>query len=107
MIDTDNFNLKEKLDTVNNNFEDQFELEKLRKELRMKFANYQRTMKYLSADAPISVLCLPGIIEKILSDSGFLRIYDLFDLDLIKVKGLGVSRVRQLTTRLDEFFSML
>ena len=83
------------------------QLEKLKKELKHSFENYQKTMKYMVADAPIEVLCLSKSLEKILLDNGLLRVYDLFDVDFVKIKGLGVSRIKELTTRIDEFFSML
>lgn len=82
-------------------------LEKVRKEVIKKFEDYRITMKFMAADAPIAVLCLKPEVEKILTDQGFLRIYDLFDVDFVKIKGLGVARIRHLTTSLDKFFSML
>ena len=88
-------------------FEKDLDMEKLRQELRKKFQEYQNTIKYMLADAPIEILCLPQTIEKLLLDQGFLRIYDLFDVDLIEIKGFGASRVKQLTASLDKFFSML
>lgn len=83
------------------------QLENLKKELKHSFENYQKTMKYMVADAPIDILCLPKAIEQILFDNGLLRVYDLFDVDFTKIKGLGEGRIRQLTARLDQFFSML
>ena len=83
------------------------DMAKLKEELKQKFNDYQKTMKYMLADAPIEVLCLSSSLEKILTDQGFLRIYDLFDIDLVKIKGLGVVRIKQLTSSLDKFFSML
>lgn len=100
-------NVKENFGNINTNIEQDLDMAKLKEELRKSFANYQNTMKYMLADAPIAVLCLPPIIEKILLDEGFLRVYDLFDVDLLKIKGLGVTRVRNLTSCLDKFFSML
>lgn len=100
-------NVKENFENVNNNFEHDVDMAKLKEELRKKFQDYQMTMKYMLADAPIQILCLQPIVEKILIDQGFLRIYDLFNVDLVKVKGLGVVRVKQLTACLDKFFSML
>ena len=87
--------------------ENKIKMDKIRKELLNKFNEYKMTMKFMAADAPISILCLPKGIEKILSDQGFLRIYDLFDVDFVKIKGLGETRIRYLTTCLDQFFSML
>lgn len=100
-------NVKESFENINNNFEKDLDMEKLKEELRKSFADYQKTMKYLMADAPIEVLCLNPIIQKILIDQGFLRIYDLFNVDFVKIKGLGVARIRELTSGLDKFFSML
>jgi hypothetical protein len=100
-------NVKESFENINNNFEKDLDMAKLKEELKRKFADYQTTMKYMLADAPIEVLCLPSTTEKILLDHGFLRIYDLFDVDLVKIKGIGVARVRHLTSSLDKFFSML
>ena len=99
-------NIKETPDIVNDNFEHEMQMAKLREELKKRFDDYQTTMKFMLADAPIEVLCLPQNIEKILLDHGFLRIYDLFDVDLTKIKGLGVTRIRHLTTSLNKFFSM-
>ncbi len=100
-------NVKDFFEDVNNNFELDIDMQKLKKELRQKFDDYQKTMKYLLADAPIEVLCLPKAIESILLDEGFLRIYDLFNADFVKIKGLGAVRIRHLTASLDKFFSML
>ena len=88
-------------------FDQDMEMARLKKELAKRFQDYQKTMKYMVADAPIGVLCLPPAIENILLDQGFLRVYDLFDADLVKIKGMGVSRIKQLTASLDKFFSML
>lgn len=100
-------NLIDNLENVNINFENDLKMKQLKEELAKKFSDYQKTMKFLIADAPISVLCLPPAIENILADQGFLRIYDLFDVDFVKIKGLGVTRIRHLTSSLDKFFSML
>ena len=102
-----NANVKDFFENVNNNFDAELDMQKLKKELRQKFDDYQKTMKYLLADAPIEVLCLPKPIETILLNEGFLRIYDLFNADFVKIKGLGAVRIRHLTTSLDKFFAML
>ncbi len=103
----DDTTLKESFDNVNSNFEYDIDMAKLKEELRKKLGEYQKTMKFMLADAPIEILCLHPATEKILLDQGFLRIYDLFDIDLIKIKGIGAARVRHLTSSLDKFFSML
>lgn len=104
-------NVKETFENVKENVETKFEndldMAKLKEELRKKFQDYQTTMKFMLADAPIEVLCLPAITQKVLLDQGFLRIYDLFNVDLVEIKGIGVARARHLTSSLDKFFSML
>ena len=100
-------NLKENVENINTNFEKDIDMDKLKRELSKRFDEYQTTMKFMLGDAPIEVLCLNPKIETILINEGFLRIYDLFNVDLVKVKGLGVVRIRDLTARLDQFFSML
>lgn len=82
-------------------------LEKVRKEVLQKFEDYRNTLKFLAADAPIEVLCLPKPIESALLANGCLRIYDVFNMDFTKIKGLGVTRIRHLTASLDQFFAML
>lgn len=103
----DDDNLKENIDNSNSNIETDLDLAKLKEQLKKSFDSYQQTMKYMLGDAPIQTLCLNARTEAILLDSGFLRIYDIFNADLIKVKGLGVVRIKELTTRLDQFFAML
>lgn len=103
----DNDNLKENFENINVNFENDIDMIKLKQELKQKFHDYRTTMKFMLADAPIEILCLNPKIQKILIDQGFLRIYDLFDIDLVKIKGLGVVRIKELTAGLDKFFSML
>ena len=88
-------------------FEYEQEISKIRIEVLKKYEEYNKTMKYIACDAPIEVLCLPKVIETILIDNGYERIYDLFDMDFTKIKGLGVMRCRDLATSLDQFLSML
>ena len=125
MLDTSNINVKEKVENskrkVKNKVEkdtqvltlNEYQLEqertikKIQEELVQKFKDYKKTITYMAADAPIEVLCLPKPIESVLLANGFLRIYDVFDVDFAKIKGLGVVRIRQLTSSLDQFFSML
>ena len=99
--------LKEKFENINSNFEKDIDMDRLKQELRKKFHEYEVTMKYMLADAPIEILCLKPAIQDILLSEGLLRIYDLFNVDLVKVKGLGIVRIKELTARLDQFFSML
>lgn len=83
------------------------DMEKLKQELKKSLDSYQSKLKYMLSDVPISVLCLSSSLEKLLIDKGFLRVYDLFDVDFVKIKGLGAIRIRQLTSSLDQFLSML
>ena len=92
---------------INKNVElEKLELSKLNKDLEESLKNYRKTMSYIYADVPIEVLCLPAVINKSLADHGLFRVYDLFDCDFTKVKGLGVTRIRDLTARLNEFLSI-
>ena len=94
-------------DIVKNNFEYEEGMRKIREEISKKFSEYRTTLTYMAADAPLGILCLPPVIENALIAHGCLRIYDLFDCDFTKVKGLGEVRIRHLTACLDEFFTML
>ena len=101
-----NENIEESTDNVNKNIEYDLQIKKIREELLKKFDDYRTTLNYMAADAPISVLCLSAVTERILIDNGFLRIYDLFNVDFTKIKGLGIVRIRDLTSRIDQFLSM-
>lgn len=111
MFNASKSNVKKKIEKSKENDLRQHEhekmIEKLREELFQKFQDYKTTLNYMATDAPIEILCLPTSIEKALLEHGLIRIYDLFDVDFTKVKGLGVTRIRHLTTCLDQFFSML
>ena len=85
---------------------DQAEINKINKKHLESLQNYRDFMSYASGDVPIQVLCLPKSIEKILIDYGLLRVYDLFDRDLTKIKGIGKTRIRYLASSLDQFLSM-
>lgn len=100
-------NLKENIEYVKENIEKDLHMQKVREEVIKKLSQYRTKMEYLAADAPISILCLPPVIEGILLSNGMLRVYDVFNVDFTEIKGLGEARIRNLTTRLDEFFSML
>lgn len=92
---------------VPTDIEKDLDLQKLKKELSKKFDQYQKTMRFMAADAPIAILCLPKQIEESLVSHGCFRVYDIFDLDFTKIKGLNDSRIRDITSRLDQFLSML
>lgn len=89
-----------------NHIEQDMEMAKLKEEILKRFSNYQKIMTIMASDAPIGVLNLPKAVETILIAHGLLRVYDLFNADFIKIKGLGKRRIRNLTSRLDEFITM-
>lgn len=97
----------ESLKTENLKFEEGMELKKIREEVLKRYDDYRKTISFLAADAPISVLCLPKSLENILIRNNFLRVYDLLNMDFTKIKGLGVARSRYLATSLDQFVCML
>ena len=55
--------LKKTLVSLGEDVDSEMELIKLKQLLRLKFEEYQTTMKYMAADAPIQTLCLPKSIE--------------------------------------------
>ena len=79
---------------------------KINEKLKLEFDSYKKNMIYMSCDAPIGVLCLPKVIEKILLRIGCNRVYDILDVDLTKIKGFGAKRRAFLTSSLDEFISV-
>ncbi len=99
--------VKENIENVKENIEYEMKMQKLKEELLKSFESYNSTLKYLAADAPIETLCLSPQLVEILVSNGILRIYDVFNLDLAKIKGIGPVRLRQLTTSLNQFLSML
>ena len=84
----------------------EFLISKIREGVLKKLSEYEKSIKYMSGDAPISILCLPKQIETPLLNHGLNRVYDLFDCDFTEVKGLGVGRIKRLTACLDEFLTM-
>lgn len=71
--------------------------------LKEDMSHYRQVLSYMEANVPIQVLCLPKVIETALLSDGCLRVYDLFNRDLAKIKGIGRDRLALLTSRLDEF----
>ena len=80
---------------------------KFEDESKKNLLHYRNVLSYMGADVPIQVLCLPSVIEKILLRDGYVRVYDLINRNLSEIKGLGDTRLRILTSSLDEFFTML
>jgi len=95
------------LENNNNDLSKDIDMENLKKQLRESYARYNNTIKYMVGDAPIASLCLSKNVEKVLRDNGFLRIYDIFDVDLTKIEGLHAAGARDLTASLNKFLAML
>ena len=76
------------------------------KDYKQDLAHYRMVLSYLEANVPIQVLCLPKVIENALLAEGCVRVYDMLNRDLTKVKGLGRNRLDLLTSRLDEFLTI-
>lgn len=102
-----NSSVKENIENVKENIEYEMKMQKLKEDLVKSFESYNSTLKYLAADAPIETLCLPASLVDILIGNGILRIYDVFNMDLAKIKGIGPIRLRQLTTSVNQFLSMI
>lgn len=81
-------------------------IKKINKRLIESLEQYRKVTYYMAGDLPIGSLCLPKPIEKALLNAGIIRIYDLFDRDLTKIKGIGKSRIGNLTSSLEQFLSM-
>jgi hypothetical protein len=79
---------------------------KINKKLVESLGNYQKMMGYMGADLPIESLCLSKKVEKVLINAGFLRIFELFDLDLFEIEGIDVIGARELTSSLNKFIAM-
>lgn len=109
-----NKNLKENNENVNNNIENidveaqkQLIIKKINEEFLKNVEEFSKTLNFMIADVPIQILCLDKKTENILLKNGFLRVYDLFNVELTEIEGLNDSRIGNLTASLDEFFSML
>lgn len=92
---------------LENSLENNEQLKKIREEVLKKYKDYHKVMLLMATDAPLEIMCLPKPLENILLRNGFLRVYDLINVDFTKIKGLGVKRSRNLATSLDQFVSML
>lgn len=100
-------NVSENFTSVNQEFDQDMKIKQMQEELVKKFNEYRTTLNFMAADAPIEILSLESAVVEALRLHGCLRVYDLFDLDLTKIKGLGEIRIQRITSRLDQFFSML
>lgn len=82
------------------------DIQKINKKLLESLQNYRKFMSKMVGDMPIGVLCLDKYTERVLKSQGFDRVYDLFDLDLTKIKRLGRIRAGNLASRLEQFISV-
>lgn len=80
--------------------------EQVNERLKKDFEHYRKTLHFFGGNIPIQALCVPKYIENALIDAGCIRVYDIFDRDLRKIKGIGTKGIDLLTSRLDEFFSV-
>ena len=69
-------------------------------------SQYRDVLQYMGANVPIQVLCLPKAMENILLREGCLRVYDMINRDLTKIKGIGDNRIELLRSKLDDFFTV-
>ncbi len=82
------------------------DIRKINKKLLESLQNYKDIVKYMGADLPVGCLCLPQKYEKKLLENGILRVYDLFNRDLTKIKGIGKVGIGYLTASLQQFIPM-
>ena len=85
---------------------DQIVVEEANEKVQKEIAHYRNVLMFMGANVPIQALCLPSAIENALIASDCLRVYDLINRDLTKIKGIGKSRSSLLASRLDEFFTV-
>lgn len=79
---------------------------KISEELIKNLQRYRKSLNLMALDAPISLLNLPKSIEKVLSQNGILRIYDLSDREFTEIVGLNEVMRNRLTTCFNEFLAM-
>ncbi len=82
------------------------EAQRINEKLLESLGNYRKVLALMYGDAPLGVLCLDKKTESVLNSNGCLRIYDLFNCNFAEIEGLSEARLRDLTTRVDEFLSM-
>lgn len=80
---------------------------KIIEEISRMTSRYSSEMKKMAADVPIEALCLKKKTQESLRIHGYLRIYDLLDVDLAKIEFLDRVEIRDLNSRFEQFFSML
>jgi len=70
------------------------------------FQHYRNVLSFLGSNLPIQALCLPKVIENALLADDCIRVCDLINRDLSKIKGMGKTRIDILRVSLDEFFTI-
>lgn len=78
----------------------------INKKLLESLENYNKMLVHSMTDIPLGCLCLEKKIEEILFKNGFRRVFDLVDVDLAKIKGLGKIRIGKITSSLNQFLAM-
>lgn len=78
----------------------------INKKLLQSLENYNKMLVHSMTDIPLGCLCLDHKTEEILLKNGFRRVFDLIDVDLTEIKGLGKIRIGKITTSLDKFLTM-
>lgn len=78
-----------------------------KEQIAQSFVRYQKILNIMALDAPISILMLPKAIEKAVLNSGYTRIYEIANLDFVKIEGLDDVQKVRLTACLNQFLSMM
>ena len=100
------YTLKKQKNIVKEDANKDILLKKIREQLYESFNNYNKVISYMSADVPISVLCLSKNAEKQLTSQGIIRVYDLFGLDFAEIEGLSDRDRADLTSRFNQLLSV-
>jgi len=78
----------------------------INKKLLQSLENYNKMLMHSMTDIPLGCLCLDSKTEEILLKNGFRRVFDIVDVDLTEIKGLGKIRIGKITSSLDKFLTM-
>ena len=78
------------------------DVKKIGKEVLKTVKTYANVLKIMACDMPIESLCLPKELNSILIKAGYLRVYDILDINLTEIKGVGVVRANMISARLQE-----
>lgn len=66
---------------------------------------YRLALSHEIGDVPIETLCLPKVVNTILKNNGYLRVYNLLGVKLNTINGIGRDRADIISQRLRTFFS--